>query len=82
MRTKNEFQEKEILATWAKGCVPYTSDVYNTTFINAIKQTKMGKNGEKRDFLVANDKETQITQGGNNVRRSCTVVVLESYHKS
>ena len=82
MRTKNEFQEKEILATWAKGCVPYTSDVYNnTTFTNAIKQTKMGKNGE-RDFLVANYKETQITQGGNNVRRSCTVVVLESYHKS
>ena len=81
MRTKNEFQEWEILATWATGCVPYTSDVYNTTFINVIKQTKMGKNGE-RDFLVANYKETQITQGGNNVRRSCTVVVLENYHKS
>ena len=45
-----KFQGKEILAIWIKGCVPYLSDVYNTKFTNAIKQSKMGKNGDKRDF--------------------------------
>ena len=76
MRTETELQGREILAIWVKGCVPYVSEDYSR-FTNAIKKSRMGKNGEKRDFLKTNLQETHITQGGNNIRRSCTVVFLD-----
>ena len=44
---------------------------------SAIKQTGVGKNGEKRDFLLTTSNETFITQGINNVRRSCSVIFLD-----
>ena len=50
MRTEMKFQGKEILAIWIKGCVPYLSDVYNTKFTNAIKQSKMEKTEKKEIF--------------------------------
>lgn len=76
MRTETELQGREILAIWIKGCVPYVSEDYSR-FTNAIKQSKLGKNGEKRDFLKTSSKETHIKQGGNNIRRSCSVIFLD-----
>ena len=76
MRTETELKGREVLAIWVKGCVPYVPEDYSR-FTNAIKQSKLGKNGEKRDFLRMKSKETSITQGSNNIRRSCTVIFLD-----
>lgn len=76
MRTETELKGKEVLAIWIKGCVPYVSEDYSR-LTNAVRQSKLGRNGEKRDFLKTSAKETYITQGSNNIRRSCTVIFLD-----
>ena len=43
---------------------------------SAVKKSQMGKT-EKRDFLATLSKDTYITQGVNNIRRSCMVIYLD-----
>ena len=76
MRTETELQGREILAIWVKGSMLHVSADYSK-LTNAIKQSKLGKNGEKRDFLRNSAKEPYITQGINNLRRSCTTIFLD-----
>ena len=46
MRTETKLQGREILAIWVKGSMLHVSADYSK-LTNAIKQSKLGKNGEK-----------------------------------
>ena len=76
MRTETEIHKREILAVWIKSCMSHVQDDYNKVTA-AIKQTDMGKNAEKRDFLLTTSNATYITQGINNIRRSCIAIFLD-----
>ena len=75
MRTETEIHKREVLAIWIKSCMPHVQEDCSKV-TSAVKQTDMGKNGVKRDFLLTTINATFITQGINNVRRSCTVIFL------
>ena len=76
MRTETWIHKREVLAIWIKSCMSHVQEDYSKV-TSAIKQTGVGKNGEKRDFLLTTSNETFITQGINNVRRSCSVIFLD-----
>ena len=76
MRTGTEVLKREVLAVWLKGCPPEVIEDFDK-FIYAVKKTQMGK-AEKRDFLNTSSKDMYITQGVNNIRRSCTVIYLDT----
>ena len=76
MRTETEIHKREVLAVWIKNCMSHVQDDYNKVTA-AIKQTDMGKNAEKRDFLLTTSNATYITQGINNIRRGCIAIFLD-----
>lgn len=76
MRTETEIHKREVLAVWIKSCMSHVQDDYNKVTA-AIKQTDMGKNAEKRDFLLTTSNATYITQGISNIRRSCIAIFLD-----
>ena len=51
-----------------------------TNLMAAIKQTDMGKNAEKWDFLHTSSNATYITQRTINISRSCIAIFWISYH--
>ena len=75
-RTETEVHKREVLAIWMKSCMSQVQENY-TNLTAAIKQTDMGKNAEKRDFLHTSSNATYITQGTNNTRRSCVAIFLD-----
>ena len=76
MRTETEICKREVLVIWIKSCMSHVQEDCSKV-TSAIKQTDMGKNGEKHDFLLTTSNVTFITQGINNVQRSCTVIFLD-----
>ena len=76
MRTETEIYKREVLAIWIKSCMSHVQEDYSKVTA-AVRQTDMGKNGEKRDFLLTTSNATYITQGINNVRRSCFVIFID-----
>lgn len=78
MRTETEIYKREVSAIWIKSCMSRVQEDYSKVTA-AVKQTDMAKNGEKRDFLLTTSysyysNATYITQGINNVQRSCIVI--------
>ena len=76
MRTETEICKREVLAIWIKSCMSLVQEDCSKV-TSAVKQTDMGKNGEKRNLLLTTSNATFITQGINNIRRSCTVIFLD-----
>ena len=79
MRTGTEVLKREVLAVWLKGCPSHTIED-SDNLISVLKKCQMGKT-EKRDFLAASTSDNYITQGVNNVRRSCIVIYLDMLPK-
>ena len=73
MRTETEVHKREVLAIWVKSCMSQVQENYSN-LTAAIKQTDMGKNA---DFLHTSSTATYITQGTNNIRRSCIAIFLD-----
>ena len=76
MRTGTEVLKREVLAVWLKGCPPHVIEDFDN-LQSAVKKSQMGK-AEKRDFLNTQSEDSYITQGVNNIRRSCTVIYLDT----
>ena len=76
MRTETEVHKREVLAIWMKSSKSQVQENY-TNMTAAAKQTDMGKNAEKRDFLHTSSNATYITQGTNNIRRSFIAIFLD-----
>lgn len=75
MRTGTEVLKREVLAVWIKGCTSHMIEDFDK-LTSALKKSQMGK-AEKRDFLATSTNDTYITQGVNNIRRSCIVIYLD-----
>ena len=78
MRTETELENRSVLAVWLRGALTYTGQNKLNGLAQAVKQSKMGKVAEKREFLVSGSDDYFISKNRNSVRRSCTAVFLDT----
>ena len=79
MRTETEVEKREILAVWMRGALSHTGQTeHHGNLARAVKQSKMGKALEKREFLVTGSNYNFISKNSSSVRRSCTAIFLDT----
>ena len=79
MRTETEVERREILAVWMRGALSHTGQTeHHEKLTRAVRQSKMGKALEKREFLVAGSSYNFISKKSCSIRRSCTAIFLDT----